>query len=74
MPWEDKAQAYTTGFKSTLEPLSIHLNIKAAMQEATRFSAALHIQAHYRGNKDRASIPKDFGGRYSTYVSGLPTA
>lgn len=45
-------------FKSTLEPLSIHLNIKAAMQEATRFSAALHIQAHYRGNKDRASIPQ----------------
>ncbi|EFO65732.1 Hypothetical protein GLP15_4282 [Giardia lamblia P15] len=45
-------------FKSTLESLSIHLNIKAATQEATRFSAALHIQAHYRGNKDRASIPQ----------------
>lgn len=45
-------------FKNTLGLLNTYANIKIATQEVAKFSAVLHIQAHYRGNKERASIPQ----------------
>lgn len=43
-------------FKNTLNSLNNHLNIKIAVQEVARFSAALHLQSYYRGNRERAKI------------------